>query len=470
MPPRLTFLESEERQCVIDTALALLEKIGVQITDSQAKALLLDAGAAFRDSRAYIPAELVQSALDSAPDKITIFNRSGNPVMDLSGQNYYFGAHTDAPDILDPCTGIRRPCLENDVRKNAALVENLDNICFLTASGLIADCSPDLADRLALAHCLEVSSKPVLVMPVTLASLEQMRAMAVIAVNCELRFRQQPNLIVYAEPVSPLAHPDESLRKLVYCAEHEIPVAYVPYAARGATAPMSQSGILAQLTAESLSALVIHQLYRPGAPFIFGGMASIMDMRSTIFSYGAPEFQLGNTMMVEIAHQLNLPNFGTAGTSDAQLFDGQAIMEASSSSMLAALSGAHLVHDVGLIGSATLISPALIAATNEIASMLKKITAEVQVNHESLSLDLFAPVTDKGEFMTDPYTLAHFREVWYPELLYRGGAKRWEFSQQEAFTQRVNRFTCERWQQPAETTLSAERSLAIRQLIRLNKA
>jgi trimethylamine--corrinoid protein Co-methyltransferase len=462
----LTFLESGERQRVIDTALALLEKIGVKVTDSQAKALLLDAGAAIRDTRACIPAELVQSALDTAPDKITIFNRSGYPVMDLSGRNYYFGAHTDAPDILDPCTGIRRPCLENDVRKNAALVENLENICFLTASGLVADCPPDLADRVALAQCLEVSTKPVLVMPVTLASLEQMHAMAVVAVDGELRLRQRPNLIVYAEPVSPLTHPDESLRKLCYCAEYEIPVAYVPYAARGATAPMSQAGILAQLTAESLSALVIHQLYRQGAPFIFGGMASIMDMRSTIFSYGAPEFQVGNTLMVEIAHQLHLPNFGTAGTSDAQTFDGQAIMEASSSCMLAALSGAHLVHDVGLIGSATLVAPAMTAATHEIASMLKRITADVPVNRESLSLDLFAPVIDKGEFMTDLYTLDHFREVWYPEFLYRGGAKRWEIGQQEAFAQRINRFTCERWQQPAEATLSAERSLEIRRLIR----
>lgn len=73
---------------------------------------------------------------------------------------------------------------------------------------------------------------------------------------------------------------------MLYCAEHEIPLVYTPYAAMGGTAPMSQAAIIAQLCAESLSGLVVHQLEQRGAPFIFGGMPSVMDMKTTIFSYG----------------------------------------------------------------------------------------------------------------------------------------------------------------------------------------
>ena len=128
-------------------------------------------------------------------------------------------------------------------------------------------------------------------MPITPDGLIDCHEMAALAVGGENALRGRPAMIVYAEPVSPLVHPDESVRKLLYCAEHEIPIVYIPYAAMGGTAPQSQAAIVAQLCAESLSGLVIHQLKQPGAPFIFGGMASVMDLKTTIFSYGAPEFQ-----------------------------------------------------------------------------------------------------------------------------------------------------------------------------------
>jgi trimethylamine--corrinoid protein Co-methyltransferase len=358
--------------------------------------------------------------------------------MRLEGQNYYYGAHTDAPDVLDPYTNQRRPCLEEDVRRNAVLIDGLPNINFTTASGLVADREAEVADRVSLAQCLIYSTKPVLAMPVSLRALIDCRELAALAAGGEDALRAKPLLIVYAEPVSPLVHPDETVRKLLYCAEYEIPLVYTPYAAMGGTAPLSQAAIIAQICAESLSGLVIHQLKRPGAPFIFGGMPSVMDMKTTIFSYGAPEFQLGNSLMAEMAHYFNLPNFGTAGTSDSQIFDGQAVLEATSSCMMAALSGANLVHDVGLLGNATVVIPDMIVATDEIINMTYHIFPEVNVNEETLAVNIIRDVGPGGEFVTHPHTLHHFRDVWYPDLLHRGGARAWNESDQLTFEQRVN--------------------------------
>jgi trimethylamine--corrinoid protein Co-methyltransferase len=231
--------------------------------------------------------------------------------------------------------------------------------------------------------------------------------------------------------------------KLLYCAEHEIPLVYTPYAAMGGTAPLSQAGIIAQLCAESLSGLVVHQLKRRGSPFIFGGMPSVMDMKTTIFSYGAPEFQLGNSLMAEMAHSFELPNFGTAGTSDSQVFDGQAVMEATSSCVLAALSGANLIHDVGLLGNATVVMPDMIVATDEIINMTRHLFPDLLVNEEALAVDVIRDVGPGGEFVTHPSTLSHFRDMWYPDLLYRGGARAWRESGQLTFEQKVNERTCE---------------------------
>ena len=358
--------------------------------------------------------------------------------MRLEGTAAYYGAHTDAPDVIDPFTGKRRPCVEADVRRHAALIDALPNISYTTASGLVADRPAQIADRASLACCLMHAAKPVLAMPVTLQALADSREMAALAAGGEEALRARPLLIGYAEPVSPLLHPGQSLKKLLYCAEHEIPLVYTPYAATGGTAPMSQAAIIAQLCAESLSGLVVHQLKRPGAPFIFGGMASLMDMRTTVFSYGAPEFQRGNALMAEMAHHFNLPNFGTAGTSDAQTFDGQAVAEMTSSVLMAHLSGAGLIHDVGLLGNATVVIPEMIVATDEIIAMVRHMLGEGAVSEEALALDVIREVGPGGEFVTHPHTLSHFRDAWYPRLLYRGGAQAWEESEQATFEERVN--------------------------------
>jgi len=443
MKPTFRLLTDEQKSAIAAAAFELLERVGVKLTESEAQSLLFGAGAHVEGDRVSIPGHLVEEAIQSAPPGISIYMRDGELAMRLEAHNYYYGAHTDAPDVLDPFTYQRRPCQEEDVRRNALLIDALPNISYTTASGLVADRRPEIADRVSLAQCLKNSTKPVLAMPVTLRALVDSRTMTVLAVGGEDALRARPLLIVYSEPVSPLVHPDESMWKLLYCAEHEIPLVYTPYAAMGGTAPLSQAAIIAQLCAESLSGLVVHQLKRRGAPFIFGGMPSVMDMKTTIFSYGAPEFQLGNSLMAEMADYLKLPNCGTAGTSDSQVIDGQAVLEVTSSCIMAALSGANLVHDVGLLGNATVVMPDMITATDEIINMTRHLLPEVLVNEEALAFDVIHDVGPGGEFVTHEHTLNHFRDIWYPDLLYRGGAKEWSESDQLTFEQRVNTRTCE---------------------------
>ncbi len=440
---RLRILTEEQRAKIASAAFELLARVGVHLTEPEARELLLGAGAQLGDKRVRIPARLVEAAIQSAPSHVSIYSRFGLPALRLGGHSVYYGAHTDAPDVLDPFTRQRRRCLEEDVRRNARLIDVLPHLSFTTASGLISDRPAHIADRVALAQCLQNSTKPVLAMPVSLQALADSREMAALVVGGDEQLRERPNLIVYAEPVSPLVHPDEAVKKLLYCAQHQIPLVYSAYAAMGGTAPMSQSAVIAQLCAETLSGLVVHQLKRKGAPFVFGGMASVMDMKTTVFSYGAPEFQLGNALMAEMAHHFSLPNFGTAGTSDSQTFDGQAVLEATSSCLLATLGGANLIHDVGLLGNATVVIPDMIVATNEIIHMVQHMLRDIPVDEESLALDVFTAVGPGGEFVTHPHTLQHFREVWYPTLLYRGGAKGWSNSLQLTFEQRVNARTRE---------------------------
>jgi len=465
MRPTLRLLSDEQRARIAVGAFDLLERVGVRLTEPEAQELLAEGGARVEDDRVTIPASLVEEMIDTAPARVSVYDRHGDLAMELGGMSTCFGAHTDAPDVLDPLTGERRPCTAADVGRHAVLVDALPTIRFTTASGMVADRPQCVADRVALAECLIHSRKPVLAMPITPEAVADSREMAALAVGGEDALRDCPSLIVYAEPVSPLSHPDGSMRKLLYCAEHQIPLVYTPYAAMGATAPMSPAAITAQLCAESLSGLVVHQLKRPGAPFVFGGMASVMDMQSTIFSYGAPEFQRGNTLMAEMAHHFDLPNFGTAGTSDAQVLDGQALLEVASSSMVAYLAGANLIHDIGLLGNATVVMPSMIVVTDQIVEMLDHLFAETGVSDEALALDVIEQVGPGGEFVTHQHTYGHFRDVWYPELLFRGGAEAWAASDQHTFERRVRFRTRELMEKHQPDQLPEDLSHAIRAIV-----
>ena len=87
---------------------------------------------------------------------------------------------------------------------------------------------------------------------------------------------------------------------------------------------MSMAASLAQWHAEFLFGLVLTQLVSPGAPIIYGHMPSILDMKTTVGSYGAYEFHLLAAAGAEISAWLGIPFYGTAGCTDAKFLDEQA--------------------------------------------------------------------------------------------------------------------------------------------------
>ncbi len=445
--PRLSVLSPYQRRRIAGGALEILERTGVHLSHAGAAEMLAGAGARVEHSstpagtpgyRVRLPAWLVQKALNSAPRQLVIYDRLGRPAMRLGQRRTYFGANMDAPLLLDPLTGEHRPQEEADDARHARLVDTLPHLSFLMSAGFAADRPAHLADRFAARQALLHTTKPVLVITLSLASLAEVHKMAAVIAGGEKRLRQQPFLLHYSEPISPLLHPDESIEKLLYCAEKEIPLVYTPYLAMGATAPCDMAGALAQACAESLSGLVIHQLANPGAPFIFGAMPSVMDMHSTVFSYGAPELHLLLAGMAEMAAHFGLPNFGTAGCGDACTFDGQAVLEASLSCAFAALSGADLIHDVGLFGSAQVIMPAMYLVVDEIVGMLDVILKGMPIEEQDAALDLIDEAGPGGEFLTLEHTLRHFRTFWRPALLDRSGYQAWTLAGKPDFAARVH--------------------------------
>ena len=111
-----------------------------------------------------------------------------------------------------------------------------------------------------------------------------------------------------------------------------------------------------------------------------------MDMLTTKFCYGAPEMWLCASAIADIRHYFKLPIWGTAGPTDAKEIDQQCVAELSYGILMAGLSGANLIHDIGLMDLANTYCPEIYVLSDELVSMTKVITRGINITEENLAL------------------------------------------------------------------------------------
>ncbi len=150
-----------------------------------------------------------------------------------------------------------------------------------------------------------------------------------------------------------------------------------------------------------------------------------MDMSSTQICYASPEFQLTKAAIAQLGQWYGIPTWGYAGCSDAKVVDEQAALEAMLSVLMAKLSGANLVHDVGYIESGLTTSFEMIVLTDELVAMTDHLMQGIAVTDETLMLDEVHQVGPGGHFLDTDQTLARFRDFWYPGLLDRSRRPEW---------------------------------------------
>jgi trimethylamine--corrinoid protein Co-methyltransferase len=412
-------LSPDKIETILDASKTLLEDTGVSVHDKQARSLMLESGAiSGGGDTVKIPRELVAKALQKTAMPVTLYNRDRDPALVLDTQNVYFASCSSLPMYLDPYTGESVELTGEHLKALSRLVDALPNIDAITTCSMFADHSIPESIKAQMAYCYTMQNTA---KHINFVTNDYENCAAIIEMAAALcggyeELKKTPTISCYAQPISPLTHSVESCRKLMLCGETGVPVVYMPYSMMGATAPMSCAGSLVQCFAEVLSGLVLHQLHAPGAPFIVGTMPTIMDMRTTIGVFAAPEMDLNIAASVEISHCLGLPFYGTAGCTDSKSLDYQTVAEATMSIITSALSSANLVHDIGYMDHGSLHSPELIVLCNELISMVKPLRRGISVDPESLCVDVIKEVGQGGHFLNHGHTLKHFGDMWYSDL------------------------------------------------------
>ncbi len=426
--PELTLLNQARMGQLHKAATTILETTGLNVHHPEMRRRLADAGAKLgAGPRVHLSPVMVERALASAKRHVIIHDRLGKPVMPLGAHQVYFGTGSDLVYTRDIDTGERRPSVLEDVARAARLCDALDEIDFVMSFALPSDLPNEDAEPQQYYALLHNTTKPVIMTSFSgLEAFERMHAMACLVAGGDAAFRQRPNYIMYGQFVSPLQHDLQAVERLVFCADHGIPLIYVPTIMPGASGPLTLAGSLALAMAECLGGLVMHQTWHPGAPFIFGACVSQLDMRTMLFPYGSPEWRLSDLVMAELARYYGLPVFGTAGATDSKLMDAQMGAEYAGSLLVAALAGTNLIHDVGYLDSGLTGSLESIVLGAEQIRWVKRFIAGMEVSAETMALEVIAGAGPGGQFLDQDHTLEHLRRImWTPYVTDRDGYDSW---------------------------------------------
>jgi trimethylamine--corrinoid protein Co-methyltransferase len=283
------------------------------------------------------------------------------------------------------------------------------------------------------------SNKPIVFTADKVADIDDIVDMASCVAGGRTELQERPFLLHYAEPISPLLFNETSVQKLVRCSELAIPVGFLPGADAGGGLPITLSGAMALSNAECLGGLVIHQLKRPGAPFLYGFNISTLDMRVALACYGAPEYSMTSAGQTDMARYYGLPSWGFAGASDAKRVDAQAGLEAMFSVYNAMLTRNNLVHDVGYLDAGLTSSMEMIILVDEIVDMCRRFMDGIPVDENSLALEAIERAKVERRFIDDDHTLKNWRQAQYqPKRLDRRQYEEWEISGGLDFYDRLN--------------------------------
>lgn len=422
---RLTVLKENQIKSLHKASLDILENTGVIIDTPEVVDILYQNGAKVEGNKIRIPEHLVERSLKTAPKLVYLYDRKGKRYLEVGNYNVYFGAWLENLYLYDLNTGqIKSPIL-NDLKYMTIICDQLTNIDWVSWAGQVSDVPSTMRDQMIFRKVLQYTAKPAVITAVDENALKDMIEMAAIVAGGYDELKARPFIANASEPISPLYLNDDGVRKLLICAKKGIPFAYYSMTEAGSTAPCSSAGPLVIGNVEVLAGLVIHQLYAPGAPFIYGNIPGMMDMRTMVVSYGAPELMLNLAAIADIGHWYGLPVYGTAGCSDSMEIDGQLGVEFALTILNSLLSGANLIHDIGVLGAGCIGSAEANVFADEIIGMVKHIVSGIEISDKTLAKDVIHEVGPRGNFLSHQNTLDNFRSFWYPKVFTREPVQTW---------------------------------------------
>ena len=423
-------LNTEELTRIHDATLNILQEKGIRFQNEDALKTFKSHGAKVDRDIVHLDGAMVESAIESAPQWFILEGRDPKKSVtmgrDEAGRDHlaiapgYGSCH-----ILSP-TGEMRSPLRADFDNFCKLVHT-SNVVSMNGCLMVEplDVDPSRAHLPMLQSTLTLSDKPFIGSSVSLEGARQSYEMAEIVWGGDLEDRSV--MISVINSLSPLQYSREMADVIMEYARNGQANMLAGMAMSGATGPASLAGTLVVQNAEFLAGIVLAQLTRPEAPVVYGGTATILDMRTGTPAVGAPEQSILQRAQAQLARFYQLPCRGSGGISDAFIPDYQAAMESSLSLSTILNGGCHFIfQSVGVLASYLAASYEKFVMDEEIIAHILHTVEPFDVGDEALDLETIKSVGIGGEYLSHPTTFQRCRTAFHlPELRRRQSHDSW---------------------------------------------
>ncbi|MBS7251540.1 MAG: trimethylamine methyltransferase family protein [Candidatus Freyarchaeota archaeon] len=427
--PIIRMLQDDEIDRIHLSTLDLLEKVGLY-SDSQTILNVFRNGGANVDlsrKTIKIPRHIVEESIKKVPREVKFFGRGSKHDLVISSYETHFGmGGTPVPFVRDIETGEIRRSRIKDVEDSARVGDFLPNMDFIMTTAAACDVPSELEYEYEWEALLTNSEKPIIYVALGSRSSRNIIKMLATVAGDIKNLRKRPIAGLYADLESPLYFPEYN-DNIIEFAKVGIPIALGAAAHTGVTAPVTLAGALVMSNAMNLSAITLTQLVNPGTPVIYAAEVNAVDPWTLKIPYGDPERAITTSIVnAQLADYYGFPTFGYAGCADSKLPDAQAGAEVMMHTLMSALSRINFIHDCGYLASGNVGSLEMAVICDEIISIVTRIARGIEVNDETLAMEVMREVGPKGSFLSHKHTAKWLRqEIFIPKLFDRKSLEEW---------------------------------------------
>jgi trimethylamine--corrinoid protein Co-methyltransferase len=177
------------------------------------------------------------------------------------------------------------------------------------------------------------------------------------------------------------------------------------------------AGALVEQNAEALAGMTLTQVVRPGAPVVYGGFTSNVDMQSGAPAFGTPEYMRTAMVGGQLARRYNVP-YRSSNVSAANSVDAQAAYESVFSLWGAIMGGVNLLmHGAGWMEGGLHAGYEKMILDAELLGMVEAFLDPVVVDEDTMALSAMREVGPGGHFFGAQHTQSRFRTAFHKPMI-----------------------------------------------------
>ncbi|UCD30189.1 MAG: trimethylamine methyltransferase family protein [Planctomycetota bacterium] len=433
-------LDDDQMYQVHLAVLRVLEEVGVFIEHEQALKIFADCGCKvdFDKRRVCIPEYVLNEALSSAPSRFTFYGLKPEFDVLVDTTSIYTIGGSSALFVID-LDGNRRSATMQDLEDLTRLQDALPNLHIMHGIVNPQDIPQEAFDRRLFPAVMKNTARNYYSQGTGGDSVKDQIDQAAVILGSTEAVKQRPPFTIVLCMTSPLEQARLRVEELLACAENDIPIYVEVDSQPGATTPITLAGTLVEECANVLCGITLAQLIRPGLPCVFAIASGILDMATTTYSGADPRANLLHVATAQMARYYNLPFQGGTGI-DAVISDVQAGYERGMQVLANALGGTNFIHlSIGLMEQMLTASYEQCVIDNEILDAAFVMARGMEVNDETLAVDVLKDVGPGGNFLSHEHTVKHFRNLcWFPKITVRDKYQTWQATGAKDMRQRAN--------------------------------